>query len=155
MRFPATVVEEFGQRVLQERQRAGPIGHLTNQRSDDSRVEGHGVQFRRARDRMLQLGSGHRCDDLGPVTEQLTEISMLQWPIVEVGSQGDDDTNSALLVGDGAHQVGEEAVRRRRVHLCVQLLELVDQQQQLRTGFGQHPVDRTLQSLSAGELLEQ
>ena len=97
----------------------------------------------------------HRRDDLGPVAEQFTETSVLQWPVVEVGSQRGDDTDATLLVGDGTHQVGEEAVRRRRVDLCEQLLELVDQQQQLRSVMGQHAVDRTLQALVAGELLEQ
>ena len=149
------MVEQLGQRVLQQRQRAGPIGHLPDQGGHERRLERDAVRLRRARDRTLELVRRHRCDDLGPVAEQFTETAVLQWPVVEVGAQRDDDTDATLVVGDGTHQVGEEAVRRRRVDLREQLLELVDQQQQLRTVIGQHAVDRTLQPLVAGELLEQ
>jgi hypothetical protein len=97
----------------------------------------------------------HRCDDLGPVSEQFTEPAVLKWPVVEVGAKRDDDTDATLLVGDRTHQVGEETVRRRRVDLREQLFELVDQQQQLRTVMGQHAVDRPLQTMVVGELLEQ
>ena len=111
--------------------------------------------LRRAGDRPLQLVRRHRRDDLGPVAEQFTETAVLQRPVVEVGSQRGDDTDATLLVGDGAHEGGEEAVRRGRVDLREQLLELVDQQQQLRAVVGQHAVERALQPVVAGELLEQ
>lgn len=140
----APIVEQLRQRVLQQRQRAGSIGYLPDQGGHERRLERDAVRLRRTRDRTLQLVRRHRCDDLGPVAEQFTETSVLQWPVVEVGSQRGDDTDATLLVGDGTHQIGEEAVRGRRVDLCVQLLELVDQQQQLRTVMGQHAVDRTL-----------
>ena len=44
-------------------------------------------RLRRACDRPLQLVRRHRRDDLGPVAEQFTETSVLQRPVVEVGSQ--------------------------------------------------------------------
>jgi hypothetical protein len=125
----ASIVEQLGQRVLQQRQRAGSIGHLPDQGGHECRLERDAVGLRRTGDRTLQVVRRHRCDDLGPVSEQFTETSVLQGPVVEVGSQRGDDTDATLLVGDCTHQVGEEAVRGRRVDLRVQLLELIDQQE--------------------------
>ena len=94
-------------------------------------------------------------DDLGSVAEQLTETTVLQRPVVEVGAQRGDDTDPTLVVGHRAHEGVEEPVRRGRVDLCEQLLELVDQQQQLRAVVRQHAAKRALQPVLARELLEQ
>ena len=104
------MVVQLGQRVLQEWQCAGPIGHLPDEGGHHYRLERDAVRFRWARDRTLQVVRCHRRDDLGPVPEQLTETSVLQRPVVEVGSKRDHDPDAALLVGDGTHQVGEEAI---------------------------------------------
>ena len=149
------MVEHLGQRVLQQRQCAGPIGHLPNQGRHERRLERDAERLRRAGDRPFQVERCHRRDDLGPVAEQFAEGSVLQRPVVEVGSKRDDHADATLLVGDGADQAGEEPVGRRRVDLCEELLELVDEQQQLRAVGGQHPVDRALQPLVADELFEQ
>ncbi len=145
---PAAMVEELGERVLEQRQRPGAVGHVPHQGGDERRLEADPVRLRRAGDRPLQVARRHRCDDLGPFAEQLADASMLQRPIVEVGAQGDHDTDPALLVGDGTHHVGEEARGDRRIDLRVQLLELVDHEHQLRFVVRQDPADRTVEPLS-------
>ena len=86
----APVVEHLGQRVLQQRQCAGPIGHLPNQGRHERRLERDAERLRRAGDRPFQVDRCHRSDDLGPVAEQLAETSVLQRPVVEVGAKRDD-----------------------------------------------------------------
>ena len=151
----APMLEQLGQRVLQQRQRAGAIDDLPHQLGHERRLERDAVLFHRAGDRALQLERAHRGDDFGAVAEQLTETAVLQWTVVEVGAQRGDDADPTLVVGDGAHQADEEAIRRRRVDLGEQLLELVDHEQQLRAVVRQHAVERALQPVLARQLLEQ
>ena len=90
----APAVEQLGQRVLQQRQRAGSIGHLPDQGRDAMPARTSRRALSRQCDRPLQLARGHRRDDLGPLAEQFAETAMLQRPVVEVGSKRGDDTEA-------------------------------------------------------------
>jgi hypothetical protein len=151
----APVLEQLGQRVLQQRQRAGSIGHRADQLGHQRGLEGDAVPLGREGDRPLQLVTGHRRDDLGSVAQQLTDTPMLQRPVVEVGTDRGDDPNPALFVGDRGDERVQKALCCRRVDLGEQLLELVDHEHQLRVVVRQHPLDGAPQPAFADEQLEE
>ena len=106
-------------------------------------------------DRALELGGGHRRDHLGALAQQLAEPTMPQWSVVEVGPQRCNDTDATVLIGDGADQHRQEPTDRLGFDLREQLLELVDDEQQLRPVARQDAADRPLQPALAAQLLEQ
>ena len=96
MSRPLSSIEEFGQRVLQQRQRSGAIGNVSHQLRDERRFERHAERFHRADDRSLDLLGRHRRDHLGALAQEFAESAMLQRPIVEIGAQRDDHVRCRL-----------------------------------------------------------
>ena len=93
-------VEQLGQRVLQQRQRARAVDDLAHHLRDDERVDVDADLAGRAGDRRLELVDRHRRDHLGAVAEQLAEAAVPQRPVVEVGAQRDDDADPRARRGD-------------------------------------------------------
>ena len=137
-------IEEFGQGVLQQRQRSRSIGNVSHQLRDERRFERHAERFHRADDRSLDLLGRHRRDHLGALAQQFAESAMLQRPIVEIGAQRDDHVGATVLVDDGVHQRIDEPVGSLGVGLGEQFLELIDHEEQLRAVGGQHAPHRVL-----------
>jgi len=63
--------------------------------------------------------------------------------VEEIGAQRGEDADPATGVVDGGGQCREKAVRHRRRCLGEQLLELVDDEEELRPALGQDGVDRS------------
>ena len=81
---------------------------------------------------------------------------MPQRTVVVVGPQGQQQANATVLLIDRSRQGVKESPRRRLVGLSEQLLELIDEDEQLRLFVGQDSSDRTRNTeLVSSQLLEE
>ncbi len=140
--------EELGQRVFHQREGTRFLGDVAEHRGHEARFQRHVDPLRRSRDRSLELIGrewDHRFDARA---EQFGEASVQQWPVVEVGSQRDDDTEAAVRVGGG----GFEAVEEVRPDVLSfdqgeHLLELVDHEDELRPVGGEQSQHGAMQAV--------
>ncbi len=127
-----TALEQLGQGELDQRQGARLVRHVADDLGDQARLDAHADLARGAGDGALELVGGERGHRHRPFGEQLAEPRLLQRPVVEVGSQRDDDPHPAPRVGDRHPEQLEEGVTLALVlGEGEDLLELVDDQQQL------------------------
>ena len=124
------LVEEFGERVLEQRQRvrlAGDVGDQpTNETRFDRHVELAGGQGRRRR----EVVGAHRHDVDDVLGEEGSEARRGEGPVVEVGAHRNEDVDPVARILRGAHERGEEAFGLVGIGEGEQLLELVDDEQQ-------------------------
>jgi len=69
-------LEQIGQGVLQQRQRAGLLDHVVHQGAGQDWLDDQPGALRRADDGLLQLAGAHRQDDLGLLADQVAEIGV-------------------------------------------------------------------------------
>ena len=128
-----TPFEQFREGVLQQGERARLMGDVGDRLRHQTRVGPDALQLGRASDRVLELVGHHRGNGLGPCGEQLAEPWIRERPIVEVGTERHDHTESAPGVGGrDAERLEEQLslafVRRERE----ELLELIDHEHDVR-----------------------
>ena len=87
-------------------------------------------------DHALELVARHGRERFGSSPHELTERVALQRAIVEVGPQGDHDPQAAVLIIDRGRQGLEKRTAGGRVRKGEQLLELVDDEEELRAIVG-------------------
>ena len=154
---PLAALVQLGQCVLEQRERAGLVRDVGDHLREQARLERRADALGRPRDRTLELVGPQRHDRLDVVAEQLGEAAVEQRPVVEVGSQRGHDAQPAMGIGDRSLEHREE-VRSPLVVFdqCEDLLELVENEHELRVVARQDPLQRAQEPpLAVLELLEQ
>ena len=145
---PVPALEQLGQGVLHQRERAGLLGDIGEHRGDQAGLERHIHTLRRARDRAFELLGRERDHGLHTGLEQLREAPVEERPVVEVGAEGDDHAEPAAGVGRRRLEALEE-VRPDRLVLDQRedLLELVDHEDEVRSVGGEQSQDRPVETV--------
>jgi hypothetical protein len=102
------MLEQLGQRVLQQRQRARLLAHVLRDRRDQPRPEQQPGALGRAGDRPLQLVPRQRQHELDALAQQLAKVDILERSVGEIGPQRGDDTQHAVRVVHGGAQASQE-----------------------------------------------
>ncbi len=156
-RSPVGALRQLGERVLQQRERSGPVRDVGDHLREEPRFDDEAGLIGGRHDRAFELLRRHRRDRLGPGSEQVAEAGDRQRGVVEVGSKGCDDPNAAVGF-ERRRADGREEARPSPLVLDERedLLELIEDDQQLGVPVGQDPVDRSHEpELVAFELLHQ
>ncbi len=153
---PDPALEQLGQGILHQRQRAGLLADILEDRADQVGGQRDASALGRADDRALQLLGRQRRHHLGALAHQLAQAAIEQWAVVEIGAQRHNHAQPRLRVGHSRHQAVEEVAARGLVlDQRKDLLELVDHQHQLGVARQQLRDDIEQAALVALELLEQ
>ena len=103
-------LEQFGQRVLQQGERA----RLVDDIGDDPGGQGHVRNRARAPGRFDDCGfefvGGERKDSNRAALHERCELAESQWPIEEVGTQREYEPQPGARLGDCFDEAGDEAV---------------------------------------------
>jgi hypothetical protein len=133
---------ELGQRVLQQRQRTWLVDDVGHDLREQTLLERHPHSLRRARGRPLELVRRQRKHRLDRVAHHLAEPAVEQRPVVEVRPQRRDHSEPAPRV------TNRQLEARQEVHAPLvvldereDLLELVDDEQQVRAVIGEDALD--------------
>ena len=150
-------VEQLGQGVLEQRERPWLAADIGDQLAEQGRLERHPLRFGGAQRGGLQLFCRQLRDVDDAGAEPCTELGVRQLVGVEVGSQREHDTDAAVRVVDRRHEVRQEPLADCRVvDEREQLLELVDDQHEVRVVAGQDPQRRAEESgVAVTELLTE
>ncbi len=97
-RAVAPPVEQLGERVLQQRERAGLLGNVRHDLGDEGRFDPHPGVLSGPGDRALQLLGRQRDDRLGPRAYQLGEAAVRERAIVEVGTERRHDPDTGVRI---------------------------------------------------------
>ena len=126
-------VEQLGERVLQQRQRAGLVA--TSATISATRPGSNATPTRSAGSAIARSSSSGASGvtDLGAAREQLAEAAVLERPVVEVGPQRGDDPDAAAGRDGGPQRVEERVALALVVGQREELLELVDHEQARRS----------------------
>ncbi len=129
----AAPLEQLGQRVLEERQRPGLVGHLADDLRHELGADGHALALGRPGHGALQFLRGEGRDDLGPAPDQGRDLPVPEGAVEEIRSQREHHAKAARRF---AHGRGEGPEERPAASLVPaereDLLELVHEQQCLR-----------------------
>ncbi len=134
---PAAALEEVGERVLQEREPAGPAGDVADDLAGQTGLQRDPDRRRGALDRPLQLVAREGRDELRAGSHELSELPGAEQAVEVVRPHGSHDEEPAVAGGETCGEGREEA----RSLLFVrdegeQLLELVDHEEQARGSLG-------------------
>jgi hypothetical protein len=151
------VLEELGQGVLEQRQRARLVEHVGDDLGEQALLERDAGSSRGLGDRPLDRFGRQRRHRHDTVAKQLGELPVEQRPVVEIRSQRDHDTQAAMRVADrlleDREDVRAEALVRDEGE---QLFQLIEDQHELGVVAGQDTLHRPQQpALVALELLDQ
>ena len=130
---PFAASPELEERVLQQRQRAGLIPHLVEQRVDKPVLEFRSGQQRRPLDRAAHFGLLHRPDQHLVIGHRGGEDGIGGALAIEVRAQREHDDGLAARLCGRHHEVIDQGLARRRVvTLREDFFELVHQQDHSR-----------------------
>jgi hypothetical protein len=76
------VVEQLGERVLEERQGAGTVADVGHDLGDQARLEANAQPFGGSVDGAFEFLRGHRRDHLGAAAQQLTDGPVIERTVV-------------------------------------------------------------------------
>ena len=133
-------VEQLGERVLEQRKCPRLVPDVRDQLAEQGRLEGHAVRLGGAESSGLEFLRRQLCDVDDARAEPSAELGVRQLVRVEVGAQRQHDADAAVGIVDGGHEVRQEPLADRWVvDEREQLLELVDDQHEVRVVAGQDP----------------
>ena len=101
-------IEQFGQGVLKERQRAGLFADIMDDGGHQFRLDLDADSLGRTDDRLVQLLGREWQDDLGALAHHLAGIGIQQRPVVEVSPQRADNAHPATRVAYGRGKALQE-----------------------------------------------
>jgi hypothetical protein len=141
-RRPHPPLVELGERVLEQRQRARLVDDVGDDAAEQSLLERHAHALGGSSDRALELVRRQRQHRLNSVPHQFADAAMEKRPVVEIRPERDHNPEPTVRVADRHLEAGE----KMRAPLIVLhegecLLELVDDEQKLRTVVGKNALD--------------
>ena len=120
--------EQFGERELQQRERARSGDDVADHGGDEAGFEADTGSFGGQGDGVVEFGGRHRGDGERGVAHDRAEHRMLQGPVVEIGAQGGDDADVVAAVEGCGDACGEPVPDRVGFHEGPEFFELVDDQ---------------------------
>ncbi len=125
-----TLLKEFGQGILQQRECTGLLAHILHNCFDQPRFQMETDPFGRSANCLFEFARRERQYNFSAFTHQIAEVCIQQRAVIEIGPHGDDYAQLTVGVTYSHHQTVQKTVAFRLIlRNSKQLFKLVDDQQ--------------------------